>query len=701
MKKNLFMRTEAFLLAAMTVFAVGCSDSSKEHQNEPAAESAVSTEAVTSAAALPSASPATSAAAVTTVMSVSTALTTTTVTTTTAATLPPLAPQAEPTVFLDAEIPGTYLLLAPGAGQTVAVQSTLNGKSICSIYDLAEQRFTREVTMKNKTDEVIGVFDDGTIFAINYQNENKALLYPEACAEPTVVKLEMEYIPQLYIDSKNCCVYFVGDDCRKLMKLDRNGQISTQCEDEYIMFIQDINVDQMTFGAVSYSEDLVGGSAYTLYSIETGEALCSVPNDEISFFIAGDQVVNQNKMFSYDKEPAELKVYDRNGTYQKTYSIPKKNKENLQFYGNTSCMQVPYTVTVSEKIQKLSFLDLKTGKEADSGLDLKSNKISYLSQCYVKDAGRWIFVAECVSGKNYKNRMIMSNPAQMQYTADLQSEFKPSSKSKTVQVGEGYRAVRNRADEIEKEFGIRILVGNEVENAECGSGYNLISEEGIMEPELEIGYLNDLREQLAEYPKDFFSHFKCNNGKFGLRISVVARLDNFDDSSFTAAGVSYQSGGWYDIAVCSSYLGSWNNTLHHEMWHAVEELSEKYHAIDANEWEKLNPKKFNYTSDFNSYAVSGTSDTYIMTGFWEKNKNYDKAYFVEQYSKVTPMEDRATLIEEVFNYAGEMVEEVAPQDAVAEISKYPHLKAKLDYLSEISKGIFGYVYWEVMLNAAA
>ena len=696
MKKNLFMRTGAFLLAAMTMFAAGCSDSSKAPQNEPTDGSAVSTETFTSAAALPLASPATSVTAVTTVTSASTALTTTT-----AATLPSLAPQAEPSVFLDVEIPGKYQLLAPGAGQTVAVQSTLNGKSICSIYDLEKQRITREVTMKNKSDEVIGVFEDGTVFAINYQNGNKALLYPDACAEPTVVKLEMEYIPQLYIDSKNCCVYFVGDDCHKLMKIDRNGQISTQCDDEYIMYIQDINVDQMTFGAVSYSEDLVGGSAYTLYSIETGAALCSVPNDELSFFIAGDQVVNQNNLFSFKKKPAELKVYDRNGTYQKTYSIPKANKEDFQFYGNTGCTQVPYSTCVSDRIQKLSFLDLKTGKEANSGLDLKNNKIASLAQCYVKDAGRWIFVADCINGKNHKARMIMSDPAQMQYTADLQSEFKPSAKSTAVQVGEGYRAVRNRADEIEKEFGIRILVGNEVENAECGSGYDLISDEGSVEPEFAIGYLNDLRDQLAEYPKDFFSHFKCNNGKFGLRISLVARLDNLEDSPFSAAGVSFQSGGWYDIAMISSNVGSWCNTLHHEMWHAVEELIEKNHAIDENEWEKMNPKNFNYTSNFNSYALNGTSDTYTMPSFWETKKNYDKVYFVEQYSKVTPKEDRATLVEEVFNYASDLIEDVAPQEAVAEINKYPHLKAKLDYLGEISKEIFGYVYWEKMLNSAA
>lgn len=39
-----------------------------------------------------------------------------------------------------------------------------------------------------------------------------------------------------------------------------------------------------------------------------------------------------------------------------------------------------------------------------------------------------------------------------------------------------------------------------------------------------------------------------------------------------------------------------------------------------------------------------------------------------------------------------------PKKGFAEINKYPHIKAKIDFLGEVSKKEFGYVYWEKMIN---
>ena len=66
---------------------------------------------------------------------------------------------------------------------------------------------------------------------------------------------------------------------------------------------------------------------------------------------------------------------------------------------------------------------------------------------------------------------------------------------------------------------------------------------------------------------------------------------------------------------------------------------------------------------------------------------------------VTGFEDRATLIEESLNETYGTWAGTSPYaDSYERVTSFPHLKAKLDRLAQLSTERFGYVYWEKILE---
>ena len=59
-------------------------------------------------------------------------------------------------------------------------------------------------------------------------------------------------------------------------------------------------------------------------------------------------------------------------------------------------------------------------------------------------------------------------------------------------------------------------------------------------------------------------------------------------------------------------------------------------------------------------------------------------------------EDRATLIETVFSWSFD--DKSGKKNGLAEMNKYPHIKAKLDMLAQWAKLEFGYAYWEEIVK---
>lgn len=266
-------------------------------------------------------------------------------------------------------------------------------------------------------------------------------------------------------------------------------------------------------------------------------------------------------------------------------------------------------------------------------------------------------------------------------------------------LSESYAAQRERADRIEEKFGIRILLGDEVKNAAPNSSYGRVSfEESLSdEPLSERVRMTDkaldlIEKGLSLYPEGFFKTFVNPEGEGGLRILVDGNITN-DSGSFAPGGVAYSHGAWYTIEICIGMLQYGMNTLHHEMWHAVEcrICDEIPHAFWFEDWSALNPEGFEYSNDFDNYYYKDDAFKYLLS--YDGSVLDENVYFSQIYSTVTAMEDRATLIELVTDefYTPEVYDGIPT--AYEYVCKFPHLKAKLDVLAEYAEEVFGAVYW--------
>ena len=138
------------------------------------------------------------------------------------------------------------------------------------------------------------------------------------------------------------------------------------------------------------------------------------------------------------------------------------------------------------------------------------------------------------------------------------------------------------------------------------------------------------------------------------------------------------------------------------MLHSTEQLVSSKYPFNEEEWNKLNPPGFEYTNGFDAYTNDSGERMEILQYSDEIDKN--APYFVSSCSVVTPMEDRATLIEKLFNWTcDDENQEVWTyhQYGTEYYNDYPHLKEKLDYLGNWIKQEFGYVYWEETLKNIA
>ena len=246
---------------------------------------------------------------------------------------------------------------------------------------------------------------------------------------------------------------------------------------------------------------------------------------------------------------------------------------------------------------------------------------------------------------------------------------------------------RALADEIEETYGVKVLISSQADFLQV-DGYHFGST-SLMDPKEEASGLKErltvLKDALSVYPEGFFDMFRNAAGDGGLRFEVFNGMYK-NDGSFSAGGLQILTGAWYDVALDLYY--STGPSVHHELWHAVEKRAEGDGVqMDGADWTALNPPGFSYIYNHGSYIDAFDKNTIL--GFTNKKAN---AYFAYPYSIVDGKEDRATIIELLFQKTDRLKKQYDY------ISGYPHVKAKLDRMAELIRPVFGYVYWEEMMK---
>ena len=259
-------------------------------------------------------------------------------------------------------------------------------------------------------------------------------------------------------------------------------------------------------------------------------------------------------------------------------------------------------------------------------------------------------------------------------------------------VGQTYEKIRETADKLEKKYGIKIMIGNEIEGWHLSDWYVPVSTEdpeayGSIDTMFTETALSVLEDGLAYYPEGFFDCFKDFRNEGGIRLVLVDALRN-ENGTFLANGENNHFGVWNNIIIDVNYIEY--ITLHHELWHAVEYIIECADPDAFNEvyWSAFNPAGFKYVEDFDNYSeMSGKYSGYIMNPMAP-----DESYFGRDYGMVNSKEDRATIIESFIGPGREIPLEYDGRN-LEYMELFPHIKLKMDYMAEMCKLYFGMKYW--------
>lgn len=195
---------------------------------------------------------------------------------------------------------------------------------------------------------------------------------------------------------------------------------------------------------------------------------------------------------------------------------------------------------------------------------------------------------------------------------------------------EGYAQCRSIADEIYNQYGVRILFGQDAVNAEPWD-YDLTAEYQV--PVL-LRDLETLSGLLASYPEDFLKLAAEGTDTGAVTICLVRSIDG----SVESGGISGVEGlhFWHDgdMYVALAAGGDLESNLYRQLYYAIEtRLLSNSNA--CYEWEKLNPREFEYTYD--AAAVQTLADSEYLMG--------DERYFIDVYAMSFPGEDRASIME--------------------------------------------------------
>ena len=560
------------------------------------------------------------------------------------------------------------------------------------VVDAVNDRLLRTIDNCEPFEMLLGIDAEGTVTASDMSEDTQKLIYykPDGSrtvreTEDIIDRMECDASGQLYTLDKGVIginsdgsrqVIFDSEEAEGVEFYDaaRSRAVADYCNESFTVRKRLVLVDTSTGRVIA---DL--GTAAVTAAESAG--------DYIAVTGTSDQDSSEQICSVFEKETGSLtgtySLKDRNTDYSfcagSSYGIAAERPE-----GSDSL--VFDLLRVSDGATGSISADIPDAERAVSTGITAADR--FLSAVVINDPG---------DGK-FRTRLVMTDPGQVNFDGSLVRTDPPVyPEEKECKCGEKYKKLRAEADRIEEKYGVRILVGDEVLAIEDVSDlYGVVSDESSSASkfayESSESALQTIDSVFAGYPEGFFEKFR-RNGKGGLCIALCDSFTNkLTEDGFYPGGETMSFGAWEIIAIASAEVDSQTgNIIHHEMFHAVEDIvSRKIGGIRDAEWDALNPGDFSYTGDLDEYSDGNTPSDHIYG-------SDEDPFFCSEYSKVTPQEDRATLIEGLFTDACS-----ASEDDMTYIEdvqeKYPHLKAKYEYLGKWTSQLFGYIYWEKMLG---
>ena len=468
----------------------------------------------------------------------------------------------------------------------------------------------------------------------------------------------------------------------------------------------DLTCDNVAIRTTTGNED--SGYEIKLISLKDGTVRdLPVSDSGTSFFTSAGLATEQSRM-----------IFDDDGGFLRTenavYILPVSGGEARGYVlpDDTMLYTSPYSRYVIGRTTEYSdsaqgeitaestrLFDLERGLA--SGVIEQFEGTTYCVHAYLEDCGRFITGANFEPGRGGA-KLYVTDPELVEFTGELKKAelaAPDGGDGAAHTLSDSFAAQSERRNELEKKYGVTVLMGDEVYNAApCGTYRRVSFEDGEAgyDPDTLAGDIDDaldlIDSELSRYPDGFFKTFVNPYGEGGFRLLMVGSLINEGGGSFEAAGVSYSQGAWYTSEICLNSLQFDGPTIHHELWHNVEKriTDEISDAFSFEKWDALNPEGFEYNNDFENY-VSDSGLYQNMLLFDESRP--ENTYFVQPYSTVNEKEDKATLIELLMDECYMPEDHGGIPTAYEWMTGFPHLKAKLDLMAEYTEKIFGSVYW--------
>ncbi len=252
--------------------------------------------------------------------------------------------------------------------------------------------------------------------------------------------------------------------------------------------------------------------------------------------------------------------------------------------------------------------------------------------------------------------------------------------------GELWEKIALMAAEAEEANGVELFYASE------GNDFSIWEYVGVAELDPITVYrsVKTAAEILSLYPEGMLRESYAETNK-GLRIYLCGTLHGVDGSGLSqAGGVTTESEGYIVIALDINNNLSYN--LPHELSHVLDRrityVAEQGGRDWLSLWEALTPFADAYTGTYGDYLNNAQ-----YTASYETDAN--RIWFVDDYSRTYPTEDRARIMEHLFNPEG---------DGLASVLQAPHLQYKARFYCYMLRQCFpscdgaDVLYWEAQLG---
>lgn len=243
------------------------------------------------------------------------------------------------------------------------------------------------------------------------------------------------------------------------------------------------------------------------------------------------------------------------------------------------------------------------------------------------------------------------------------------------------------AEETEEKTGVDLLYASE------GNDFSMFDYVGAAELDLYTVYhsVNTVSDILSRYPDGMLRESYENTHK-GLRIYLCGTLYGVSGNSLSlAGGVTSESDGY--ILVALDVHNNLSYDLPHELSHVFDRRIAYADSEEGSDWfavwENATPIENAYANTYDNYLENRR-----YTRLYEQNES--DIWFVDEYARTFPTEDRARIMEYLFN---------PKADGLSDALQYENLKEKARLYCDILRACFPScdtgetLYWEIHLEA--